>query len=562
MHILVLGLLLLQMQSSSVDGIVTKPGGNDPLAGATVMLVAATQGSAPRRHSVMTEEDGRFAVREIPPGDYQLLVESPRYGTAAYGQRHPDGPGVVLSLPPGQRLSDLRFPMPATGVIAGRVSGRNGEPAVKATVQALKYTYQNGKRILRPVQIASTDDRGEYRLFWLPAGRYLVAAAINESPAEFMPARAIRPGAMFHVEVDLTAAMFSDSFLAGNVVNRILSDGTLQEESWVPVYYPSTTEARFGIPIDVASGATMTGVHISIGPAPARRVRGRVTGAPPGSEPRVSLLPQDSRVDIHAVVKDNFEFRGVLPGTYYVLAREPRTGLVSTPLPLEVGDIDIDGLRVALGAGIQIGVTVLLDNPSKDSSGPKPVNGIALRLASDIVGLVQTTNGQSSGGRTSFNNVAPGGYQIEVLPPPPTDGAPTFHVKSVRFGSADANEGIRVTDTSPTRLEIVLTNESGALEGTVAAAGQTLVTGATVVLVPSTGRSRASLYKSAITDNAGRFRFDDIAPGNYKVFAWEDVETGAWQDSNFLRLYETRGRAVTVSANSKEDLQLTLIPKS
>ena len=34
--------------------------------------------------------------------------------------------------------------------------------------------------MLRIMQVAYTDERGDYRLFWLPPGRYNVAAEVND----------------------------------------------------------------------------------------------------------------------------------------------------------------------------------------------------------------------------------------------------------------------------------------------------------------------------------------------------------------------------------------------
>jgi hypothetical protein len=84
---------------------------------------------------------------------------------------------------------------------------------------------------------------------------------------------------------------------------------------------------------------------------------------------------------------------------------------------------------------------------------------------------------------------------------------------------------------------------------------------AIVVLVPSGGRKRAYLYRSAATDAIGRFGFKEVAPGDYKLFAWDDVETGAWQDPDFLRLYESKGRPLRISGSNSEDVQLLLITK-
>ena len=74
----------------------------------------------------------------------------------------------------------------------------------------------------------------------------------------------------------------------------------------------------------------------------------------------------------------------------------------------------------------------------------------------------------------------------------------------------------------------------------------------TVVLVPDLRhRHRRDLYKVAATDSAGRFRLDGLTPGDYKVFAWEIVEPGAWENSEFLSKYEELGQAITVAPNAK-----------
>jgi hypothetical protein len=36
-------------------------------------------------------------------------------------------------------------------------------------------------------------------------------------------------------------------------------------------------------------------------------------------------------------------------------------------------------------------------------------------------------------------------------------------------------------------------------------------------------------------------------PGDYKVFAWEIVESNAWTDADFLRNYENNGTAVRIT---------------
>ena len=83
----------------------------------------------------------------------------------------------------------------------------------------------------------------------------------------------------------------------------------------------------------------------------------------------------------------------------------------------------------------------------------------------------------------------------------------------------------------------------------------------TVALIPDENqRHRSDLYRVAQTDVSGRYQLRDIAPGNYKLFAWDEVEPDAWRNSEFLRAYEENGRAVTVPEGSHQQVDTTVIP--
>jgi hypothetical protein len=81
-----------------------------------------------------------------------------------------------------------------------------------------------------------------------------------------------------------------------------------------------------------------------------------------------------------------------------------------------------------------------------------------------------------------------------------------------------------------------------------------------VVLVPDQSRERLDLYKRAVTDSEGRFIFRGIAPGGYKVFAWESIENYAYYHADILSVYETQGVPVRVRDSSKDTINLRLIP--
>jgi hypothetical protein len=68
------------------------------------------------------------------------------------------------------------------------------------------------------------------------------------------------------------------------------------------------------------------------------------------------------------------------------------------------------------------------------------------------------------------------------------------------------------------------------------------------------------LYKTASTDQGGRFTLRNIAPGDYKIFAWQDLEPNGYFDPDLLRRSEPSGKEVRVSESSKLSVNVQVIP--
>ena len=579
MNILGIGLLLFQVQLATVSGTVTKPGGNDPLSGAMVILNAAVSTQTSRIRSAISEDDGRFTILDIEPGEYRLQVQSPLYGGAAYGQRKPDGSGAILTIAAGKRLSDLKISMVPTGTIAGRVTGRSGEPLAYATVQALKYAYQEGKRILAVAQTTITDDRGEYRLFWLSSGKYVVVAGARSgpvNPATTSPPN--RPGETTRTAGDLLLTpgplglVQTGALLEGtNLVKRILGDGTVREESWMPTYYPAATDRGQAAPVDVTGGSTVTGIDITLGPSPVQKIQGRVTGFTPAGEPMVALTPGGqgtiARVINRAVstIDGSFEFAGVVPGRYY-LAAQDRSGLVGSPIAVVVGDRDVENLSLALAPAITLSAQITVEGVSPGQLDPFTGLSGTLRPELDVAqsmvrSVFSPINFQLKPGIVQvLSDVPPGDYQFNINQLVLPGNVKRFYVKSIRLGREDALGSIHVSaEMMAPILEIVLTAETGSVEGVAISRTGDPAANVTVVLVPANARKRTDLYKTLVTGSDGRFAFQEIPPADYKLFAWDDIETGAWQNDEFIRPFESKGRALRVSENGKEEVRLNVI---
>ena len=139
--------------------------------------VAEAGGPLPRRGAT-TDEQGRWEVTDLPPARYTVSASKGGYVTVQYGQRRPFEPGTQVNLADAEKLEKIDITLPKGAVIAGRITDEFGEPVSGVTVQAMRYTYTNeGQRRLTAASGAPTDDLGQFRVFGLMPGDYVVQAA-------------------------------------------------------------------------------------------------------------------------------------------------------------------------------------------------------------------------------------------------------------------------------------------------------------------------------------------------------------------------------------------------
>ena len=85
-------------------------------------------------------------------------------------------------------------------VIAGHVYDEDGEPVVRASVTTISHIYINGQPQLKRDWLVRTNDLGEFRIFGLSPGHYIVQVTQRTNPsadprAERPEVRSYYPGA-------------------------------------------------------------------------------------------------------------------------------------------------------------------------------------------------------------------------------------------------------------------------------------------------------------------------------------------------------------------------------
>ncbi|HYR90276.1 MAG TPA: carboxypeptidase-like regulatory domain-containing protein [Terriglobia bacterium] len=575
-----------QGPAASIEGIVVKMGSGEPLAGAKVTLDAAQvspgEGAVPcpsapvqaypnrcAPSTATTGRDGKFILDNVLPGSYRLIAtRTGGYVPAEYGQRSPTGEGISLEIVAGQKMTGIQLAMAPTGSIAGRVYDRDGEPLGRAQVQALRSVYRNGRRTMTIVQSVETNDRGEYRLFWLAPGPYYISARpdIPEQPSG-LPAGMTGVSAVHITE----PARFGTREQASMPVirKRTLRSGEVEEETYVAVYHPGTLETGAASAIFVGAGAAVSGIDIPVGAGvvPVRHISGRAidgeNGQPLIGEIMAIPLAREAHLIVPRVRSDAnglFDISGAVQGSYLVTASN---GRLSGMVPVEVGNRDLQNIAVVATSGFKLSGRFTIEGRSRSGNDPKISDLRVNRLIRDREFLGMPPAGPSfspppsEDGSFTLEGIGLGDFQVTVRGVP-QDG----YVKSMRLGNADVlDDGLHVTGAPENLLEIVVAANAGTINGSVVNTRQEPVVNRTVVLVPDLRhRHRTDLYKTVHTDSSGRFRMQGVPPGDYKLFAWENVETGAWQDSDFMLSYEDRGSPIHITEDSAGNIQLTVIP--
>ena len=487
--------------------------------------------SAPR--PVFTDSEGRFVLRNVPPGPFKLLAERNGYVPQSYGQRSPDGGGTVLQLSAGASLKGITFRMIQGAVVSGRVRDAQGERAAGLHVALLRTTFdESGKRILTIAREAHTDDRGEYRVYWITPGRYYV--------------RVTRPPNG-----------------SGDNLLKIVTDRVIQ-----PVYYPRSPDPAGAIAVELQAGSELNTIDLVLLDPSGHRVRGRVVDSATGKPPKsvdVGLAPFQSAFALSDPDTFNkseydpstglFEIQNVIPGAYSLVATT--FGNFDAPLPadtiamflggsaahthLDMPSSDVDGIVLTLSRGITIPVRVGVETTG---NSPVSLDGIGAMLMPETSNaLVRGSTRFDAQGSARIQDVLPGAYRASV----DMESSTSLYVKQIRYGRTDAlHEGIQVRADSTDVLNITLSMKGGEIEGTVTdGLNQSPLAGSAVVLVPDQ-RELRHLYRRAETDYNGRFVFRALAPGDYKVLSWEGLEPNGYYDAELLSQQISQARPVQI----------------
>ena len=494
-------------KSGAITGRVVNEKGQ-PLANARVSLRAV--GSMSPGHSIFTDQDGRFEVSGLERATYQVnawlsaYAPQPRNPFDTQSSNVRVGESVTLVLIKG-------------GVITGTVTNQNGEPVVGVRVRA-KLIRDNDLLPAAYAQMGmerTTDDRGVYRIYGLPAGTYVVWAG----------------GAGFYA--------VTDPFDAD-----------------VPTYAPASTRDD-AAEITVRAGEETTNVDIRYRGEPGRTVSGTVIG--PVTDQQMGIGIELTSVKDPGVQWSSmrggsaqegmgFSFQGVEDGEYYITARTFLPSLewaVSPSKRITVRGADVTGIKLVTQPLGSISGRVVLEEWSATECTDKTRPAFSEILVSAWHRETEATKEMprfvwsmgapappDAEGNVRLRNLSAGEYRfmtqfsgkywfLQAISLPPSKTPPAKTVDAARTWTT-IKTGERVSG-----LTVTLAHGAASLRGKIAVAeGETLPEKLIAYLVPAEREKAEDVlryFAVAVTPD-GKIAFNNLAPGRYWILAQTTTE--------------------------------------
>ena len=443
--------------------------------------------------AALTDASGTFRFCRLPAAAYYANAEMP--GFAATGIR------VVV----GPSREDLVLRLQPLSVIGGKVTDTAGEPLPNALIQVLAILVEQGHRKARVEAAVSTDDRGEYRLAGLAAGRYHVRAAGWES-------------------------------------------GTLDpdaSEAFAPMYYGGATELASAAPVTVEPGRDAR-ADFSVSLRAAYRIGGTIAGFSPLRPTTVELLggglePTAARVNLDAA-SGKFRIDDVAPGSYILRATQGEGRRRSRgELALEVAG-DVLGVVAPLAGSVEVKGIVRMAASTAPAAPSSPNCAIKLSPAEPWVsGEAPLEASTEHAGDFAIEGVLPGRYRVAM-------DCASGYISAARSGETDllATGELQIpAGTAPPPIEAVLSLDGGTVD--VTASGEGEPGPAWVLLLPASGDELHARFAHLRT----KLTFPAVAPGDYQAYAWTGSPE-AFEYANPDARQAWAGRAVSVHVAGHE----------
>lgn len=520
-----------KLPTGSISGRVTLNG--KPVPRVPVILTQNTfDGEGKPVAKTTTDQDGRFRISNVPAGSFNLSAFAPAFvfdERSSWGQY-----GKHMTISPGEAIEGVDVSLKRGGVITGKVSDSAGRPVVEERV-TLTMIDEQGRQFgeFDPTgwQSAQTDDRGAYRIFGVPEGRYIVSVGEPPNQRSASPRR-------------------------GNAY-------------YAMTFHPGVTDESKATVIELASGAESTGVDIALGSVEKGfTVKGRIVDAETGKPVSdlscgYCILYDGRRIGdmnwrgIRSDAQGGFRFEGLPPNHYAAFViKESESEYYSDLAPFDIVDADVSGFEVKVRRGSSIsGVALIEGLPDRDAA--ERLAGLRIRAfiqSTEPGAPFSSPSTIAADGSFRITGLRPGNVRLSIGDYPRPKGLVLTRVE--RDGAEQRNGSFEIAAAEQVSgVRVTIAYGTGVIRGQLKITGGLLPQGAgfSVRLKRAGSEStRPDWWTEA--DDRNRFLFEALPPGDYELIVAGYIDLPGAPAS---RLPEVK-RRVTVSNDGEAEITIVI----
>ncbi|MBK6799516.1 MAG: carboxypeptidase regulatory-like domain-containing protein [Acidobacteria bacterium] len=510
----------LQPGTASLSGQIKIGGSGFPGAVVSLMGVAGQPGQAnrpggppqPPAGQALTDAEGRYQIGNLIAGSYRISVSAPGYILSSSAQ--------TIQVGEGQAVRSVDMTLAKGSVITGKVTGNGTRPLIGEPVTLIPVDDTGKPRQMRlpgSAMNSRTDDRGIYRIYGLPGGRYQLSVGRGDGRgpgnASSMWQRTFYPDATDPEGAQILA----------------LDEG--QELTGIDINIASrNTYAIEGRVIDADTGSPIPGVLI--GHTKTAASRNNRPNQPNNRQPQQQVIEQAT--DSSSNEAGEYRIEGLTAGKFTVYAVRDRSGIseyYSDPVPVDLASSDATGIEIRLKRGATIIGSVVFDNPA-DPRVQANLSNMVIRAVSRPDGQAARGGGGGAGGAITaqpgpngafkLSGLSPGLVTLTLVDRNARGGPSGLTLLRIERDGADVQAGLQVGPGEQVgRVRLIATYGNATLRGMVRIDGGTLPP--QMRLSVTARRTDAGEVindrgaRNVPVDQSGRFQIDQLVAGTYEI---------------------------------------------
>jgi hypothetical protein len=441
-----------------------------------------------------TDGEGNYRINKVTAGSYIVAPIAPSYfipDSSSFGFR-----GKNLIVGEGENVEGIDFSLVRGAAITGRVTDSTGRPVVEERIQVTRedQTDQRGPLTASGLGFL-TDDRGIYRVFGLPPGRYKISAGQAD---QFFPA-------VSRGRVAYSRTFHPDASDPSEAKVVELAEGAEATDIDITLRQTAKGFAATGIVVDGETNQPLANVRFGL-----RRTIESRDGPVAGTGATSNRLGE-------------FRLENLTPGKYAVfIIPQQNSELRSDAVSFEVIDQDVSGLLLRTLKGASVSGTVILDG-----NADKTVFAKLAKLR--VVAYVQSENAGASyfphasviGPDGSFrvgglqSGVANFSLESHNFQSPPGFTISRLELEGVQSPGLEIKGGEQISG-----VKLVVVYGSGSVRGTLKIENGPPPTGTRfMVRITKPGGSvdNSMVYRPQGVDARGHFVIEGVVAGSYDL---------------------------------------------